>query len=58
LPVPEGQEVGATAELMTSILNDIQQGLTSRRVSLILPEYSSEEEEMEVKVSVKYLSCY
>ncbi len=58
LPVPERQEVGATTELLTSISNYIQQGLTSRRVGSILLEYSSEEEEMEVKVSVKNLSCY
>jgi hypothetical protein len=58
LPVPETQEAGATSELMTSILNYIQQWLTSRKVGSILPEYSSEEEEMEVKVSVKNLSCY
>jgi hypothetical protein len=52
LPVPERQEAGTTTELMTSILNVVQQGLTSRRVGSILIEYSSEEEEMEVKVSV------
>jgi hypothetical protein len=52
LAVPERQVAGATTELMTSISNDVQQGLTSRRIGSILPEYSSEEEEMEVKVSV------
>jgi hypothetical protein len=52
LAVPERQVAGATTELMTSILNDVQQWLTSRRVGSILPGYSSEEEEMEVKVSV------
>jgi hypothetical protein len=52
LAVPERQVVGAASELMTSISNDVQQGLTSRRVGSILPQYSSEEEETEVKVSV------
>jgi hypothetical protein len=52
LAVPERQEAGATTELMTSISNYVQQGLTSRSVGSILPEYSSEEEEMEVNVSV------
>jgi hypothetical protein len=52
LPVPERQEAGATTELMTSISNAVQQGPTSRRVGSILPEYSSEEEEMDVRVSV------
>jgi hypothetical protein len=58
-----GQEMGGfnkfcvghhpSAQLsLTSILKHVQQGLTSRRVGSILPEYSSEEEEMEVKVSV------
>jgi hypothetical protein len=37
---------------LTSILKHVQQGLTSRRVGSILPEHSSEEEDMEVKVSV------
>jgi hypothetical protein len=52
LAVPERQVAGATSELMTSILNDVQQGLTSRRVGSILPQYSSDDEETEVKVSV------
>jgi hypothetical protein len=43
---------GATSELMTSISNDVQQGLTSRRVGSILPQYSSDDEETEVKLSV------
>jgi hypothetical protein len=38
--------------LLTSILKHVQQGLISRRVGSILPEYYSEEEEMEVKVSI------
>jgi hypothetical protein len=38
--------------LLTSILTCVQQGLASRRVRNILPEYSSDEEEIEVKVSV------
>jgi hypothetical protein len=38
--------------LLTSILKHVQQGLTSRRVGSILPEYSSEEKEIEVKVSI------
>jgi hypothetical protein len=52
LAVPARQVSAATSELMTSISNDVQQGLTSRRVGSILPQYSSEEEELEVKVSV------
>jgi hypothetical protein len=52
LAVPERQVAGATTELMTSISNDVKQGLTSRRVGSIPPENSSEEEEMDVKVSV------
>jgi hypothetical protein len=52
LAVPERQVAGATSELMTSISNDVQQGLTSRKVGSILPQYSLEEEESEVKVSV------
>jgi hypothetical protein len=56
--VPETHVAGATSELMTSILNDAQQGLTSRRVGSILPQYSSEEELTEVKVNVSILSCY
>jgi hypothetical protein len=51
LAVPERQVAGATSELMTFISNDVQQGLTSRRVGSILPQYSSDEEETEVKVS-------
>jgi hypothetical protein len=58
-----GQEMGgcnkfcighypAAQLLLTSISKLVQQGLTSRRVGSILPKYSSEEEEMEVKVSV------
>jgi hypothetical protein len=38
--------------LLTSILKRVQQRLTSRRVGNILPEYSLEEDEIEVKVSV------
>jgi hypothetical protein len=52
LAVPERHVAGATSELMTSISNDVQQGLPSRRVGSILPQYSSEEELTEVKVSV------
>jgi hypothetical protein len=52
LTVPERQVAGTTTELVTSISNDVQQGLTLRRVGSNLPEHSSEEEEMEVKVSV------
>ncbi len=37
---------------LASILTRVQQGLTSRRVGNILPEYSSKEEEIEVKVSM------
>jgi hypothetical protein len=59
-----GQEMGgcdkfcvghhpAAQLLLTSILTRVQQGLISRRVGSILPEYSSEGEEIEVKVSVK-----
>ncbi len=43
LAVLERQVAGATSELMTSISNDVQ---------TILPQYSSDEEETEVKVSV------
>jgi hypothetical protein len=43
LAVPERQVAGATSELMTSILNDVQ---------TILTQYSSDEEETAVKVSV------
>jgi hypothetical protein len=43
LAVPERKLEGATSELMTSILNDVQ---------TILSQYSSDEEEMEVKVSM------
>jgi hypothetical protein len=52
LAVPERQVAGATSELMTSISNDVQKGLTSRRVSSILSQNSSDEEETEVKVGV------
>jgi hypothetical protein len=38
--------------LLTSISTRVQQELASRKVGLILPEYSSEEEEIKVKVSV------
>jgi hypothetical protein len=38
--------------LLISILKRVQQRLTSKRVGNIIPEYSSEEEEIEVKVSV------
>jgi hypothetical protein len=38
--------------LLTSISRCVQQGLASRRVGSILPDYSSDEEEIEVKVSV------
>jgi hypothetical protein len=38
--------------LLICILTHIQQGLASRRVGSILPEYSSEEEDIEVNVSV------
>jgi hypothetical protein len=41
-----------------SISNEIQQGLTSRRVGLIPPPDSSEEESTEVKGSVSIPSCY
>ncbi len=51
-PVPERQVAGATSELMTFISNYVQHGLTSRRVGSILPQYSSDEEETELKVSV------
>jgi hypothetical protein len=51
LAVPERQGAGAASELMTSILNDVQKGLTSRRVGSILPQNSSDEEET-VKMSV------
>jgi hypothetical protein len=44
LAVPGRHMAGATSELMKSILNEIQQGLTSRRVGSILPPDSSEEE--------------
>jgi hypothetical protein len=58
-----GQEMGgcnkfcighhpAAQFLLTSSSTHAQQGLASRRVGSILPEYSSEEEEIEVKVSV------
>jgi hypothetical protein len=50
--VPERQVARATSELMTSISNDVQKRLTSRRVGSILPQNSSDEEETEVKVSV------
>jgi hypothetical protein len=53
LAVPERQVAGATSELMTSISNDIQEGLTSRRVGSILPQYSSDEEETKLKVVCK-----
>ncbi len=43
LAVPERQVAGATSELMTSISNDVQ---------TILNQYSSDEEERAVKVSV------
>ncbi len=43
LAVLERQVAGATSEVMTSILNDVQ---------TILTQYSSDEEEMAVKVSV------
>jgi hypothetical protein len=43
LAVPERQVVGVTSEVMTSILNDVQ---------TILTQYSSDEEETAVKVSV------
>jgi hypothetical protein len=43
LAVSERQVAGATSELMTSISNDVQ---------TIFPQYSSDEEETEVKVSV------
>jgi hypothetical protein len=43
LAVPEKQGEGVTSELMASILNDVQ---------TILTQYSSDEEETEVKVSV------
>jgi hypothetical protein len=52
LAVPKRQGAGATSELMTSISNDVQKGLTSGRVGSILPKNSSDEEETEVKVSV------
>jgi hypothetical protein len=52
LAVPERQVAGATSELMTSILKDVQQGLTSGREGSILPQYSSDDEETEVKVSL------
>jgi hypothetical protein len=52
LAVPERQVAGPTSELMTFISNDARQGLTSRRVGSILPQYSSDDEETEVKVSV------
>jgi hypothetical protein len=52
LAVLERQVAGATSELMTSISNDVQKGLTSKRVGSILPQKSSDEEETEVKVSV------
>ncbi len=43
LAVPERQVAGATSEVMISISNDVQ---------TILTQYSSEEDETEVKVSV------
>jgi hypothetical protein len=43
LAVSERQKAGATSELMTSISNDVE---------TTLPQYSSDEKEMEVKVSV------
>jgi hypothetical protein len=43
LAVPERQVAGATSELMTTILNDVQ---------TILTKYSSDEEETAVKMSV------
>ena len=52
LAIPERQVAWATSELMTSISNDVQKGLTSGRVGSILPKNSSDEEETEVKVSV------
>ncbi len=52
LAFPEREVVGATSELMRSISNDVQKGLISRRVGSIRPQKSSDEEEMEVKVSV------
>ncbi len=57
LTVPEKHVAGATSELMKSILNEIQQELTSRRVVSILPPDSSEEESTEVKVSASIPSC-
>jgi hypothetical protein len=58
-----GQEMGgcnkicvghhpAAQFLLTSISTGVQQGLASRRGGSILPEYSSVEEEIEMKVSV------
>jgi hypothetical protein len=44
--------------LLTSILTRVQQGLASRRVGSIIPEYSSEEEEIKVKKSVQNRFCY
>ncbi len=58
LAVPKRHVAGATSESMKSISNEIQQGLTSRRVGSNLPPDSSEEESMEVKVSVPITSCY
>ncbi len=58
LAVPERHVAGANSELMESILNEVQQGLTSRRVGSILPPDSSEEESTEVKVSLSIPSCY
>jgi hypothetical protein len=43
LAAPERQGAEATCELMTSISNDVQ---------TILPQYSSDEEETEVKSSM------
>ncbi len=58
LAVPDRHVAGATSELMKSISNGVQQGLTSRRVVSVFPPDSSEEELTEVKVSVSIPSCY